>query len=132
MLLDIIGWVTGASTCSADDHVCGVGDRPCKRSAWCETYCSRYIFKVISAQVIIMLLLLQILLLLLLLPARRLIIRERHRVQNVHAHRAFLLNDEPLIDAIVMKVVIAWLQHFHQLLVRYDIEANCAIVYLDL
>ena len=53
-------------------------------------------------------------------------------IQLVHTHRAFLLNNKPLINAIVMKVVIAGLQYFDYLGVCYGIIANGTIVYLDL
>lgn len=59
-------------------------------------------------------------------------IRHGQRVQYVHAHRTLLLDDEPLVDAIIVEVVVARLQHLDELLVGDQVEADGAVVDLDL
>ena len=38
-------------------------------------------------------------------------------VEEVHAHGAFLFDDEPLVDAVVVEIVVARLEHFDKLVV---------------
>lgn len=126
MLLDVVRLLAAGSSRSTYDHVVRAGDGSSERSARSQADGSRYIAKIIGTQMIV-------LSLNWLLPARRLIIvRHGHRVQYVHAHRALLLDYEPLVNAVIVEVVIAWLQDFYELLIRYHVEANGAVVDLHL
>lgn len=55
-----------------------------------------------------------------------------HRLENVHAHRALLLDDQPLIDAVIVEVMVARLEDLHELLLSNAVEAYGAVVNLDL
>jgi hypothetical protein len=131
-----------ASARATYNHIRRISNRPCQWCPWCEAYGSWHIFNmIIATQMVIMLLLLLLLQTLLLLRSARrsgglivivIIATQRHGVQNVHTHRALLLDDEPLVYAVVVEVVVAWLEHLYQLMVRYDIKTDSTIVNLDL
>jgi hypothetical protein len=53
-------------------------------------------------------------------------------IQISHTHRTLFFNDEPLVDAIVVEVVVAWPKHLHDLRVVDRVEADRTVIHLDL
>ena len=51
--------------------------------------------------------------------------------KGLHAHGTALLYDEPLVDAVVVEVVIAW-QNLDEIRFFDGIEANSAVIHLHL
>ena len=53
-------------------------------------------------------------------------------VKISHAHRALFLNNQPLVNAVVMEIVVAWPQHLHNLGVVDGVVADRTVVHFHL